>query len=82
MFDIKFKINDRNIRPDQIGKELERAALADVKEQVHRKASSIRCPVHGTTARVTAKGQDLHRLSWTVEGCCDELIERVKKAMS
>lgn len=79
MFDIKFKINGRNVRSDQIGKKMERAALEHGKKQIQEGVRRIRCPVHGTTARVTAIGRDL---SWKVEGCCEALIESVRKAMS
>ena len=78
MIDIKFKINGRNVCSDQIGKEIERAALAHGKKQIQQNVSRIRCPVHGKTARVTTSAHDL---SWKVEGCCDALIVRVKKAL-
>lgn len=79
MLDITLKIDGRDCRLDQIGKELEKAAMADLKEQIQREVSRIRCPIHGQVARVRASGQGIDRLSWEIDGCCDDLVERVKK---
>lgn len=82
MFDLEFKINGRKVRPDQMEKELEKAMFADIKKEMADKVRRIRCPKHGQAARVTPRGHSIKQLSWSVEGCCDELIDRVKKAIA
>lgn len=79
MIEFKYKttIKGRNVRPNQFGNGLERAALAEVTRQAQQTANRIRCPKHDKTARITTG----HHQSLNVEGCCDELVERVLKAI-
>ena len=78
MFEISFQIGGKKVNPNNIGNALEKAMLEGVKESVTRSASSIRCPKHGSYAKVTAVGSSFDNLSMKITGCCDKLIDTVK----
>jgi hypothetical protein len=81
MFELSFEIGGRKVSPDQIGNALEKAALQAVQEAIRKKVGSARCPVHGSAARIVARGRRADSLTFDVHGCCTTLIEQVKAAL-
>lgn len=71
MFNVKFDFDERKFR-----QKVTDAARKTVEEKVRR----IRCPEHHETARVHFTGMG-DKLSWKVEGCCQRLVEEVKRAL-
>jgi hypothetical protein len=84
MFDVSFKMNGRNVRPGQMGKELEKAALESAKNDflahVKKQTRGIRDPKTGALPRFRVKGNRLDRLSVEVIGS-EELIRLVENRL-
>lgn len=81
MFDIKFKINGRTVRPNQITNELEKAMLQEISNSIKKAVSSVRCPTHGEAAQILGTGRTIDKLKFEVTGCCDELISEVRRRL-
>ena len=81
MIDVSFEINGRKVSPRNMGNALEAALLQSVQESIRKAVGSARCPTHGQTPKIKAKGRKLDSLSFEVSGCCDQLIETVKKKL-
>lgn len=60
----------------------EQAVLREAKAAIIMKIETVRCPEHGKAAVVTATGNSLSELKWSIAGCCDVLITRVKVELS
>lgn len=78
MFTLKFEINGKEVAPDQVGNELERALLEELRHEVDAMAGAVWCPVHKSRPTVLAKGQSLDYLNFEVSGCCDAVIAEVQ----
>lgn len=76
MVSISFEINGRKISPNRVTDALECAILQEVTQSIKKALTSIRCPMHGGCPSVKATGRSLPSLSYEVEGCCQELIDR------
>lgn len=81
MIDISFEINGRKVSPRNMGNALESAVLKSVQESITKSVGSARCSEHGQRPKVKVKGRNLDSLSFEVSGCCDQLIETVKKKL-
>lgn len=76
MIDVTFEIGGRKVSPNRFGDELERAVLKQVSNNVKRSLSAVCCPRHGRQPKVTIKGRRIDNLSWEVQGCCQQLIDK------
>lgn len=82
MFKLDLKLNGRSVRPNQLGRELEKAMAKDFEDSVKKTVSRVRCRTHGQCARVTVKrGGSLKGMSFEVSGCCDELTDEVRRRL-
>jgi len=79
VIDISFEINDRKVSPRSMGNALESALLQSVQESITKSVGSARCPEHGPRPKFKVKGRNHDSLSFEVSGCCDQLIDTVKK---
>lgn len=62
---------------------MQQVVYPQVRDNVAAKLGGVRCPVHGTTATsVTVKGTSLDDMSWEAKGCCDQLVEAMKRSLS
>lgn len=82
MIDISFELNGRKVSPNNLGNALEAAMLNSVKDSISKSVGSIRCSEHGERPKIKAKGRNIDSLSLEVTGCCDALIDQVKKKLS
>ena len=86
MFEIKFEVNGRPVDAehfgDAVGDAIEQAILRGVKNQITSKVGSVKCPDHGSAAKILAKGSDLSHLTLEVSGCCSKLIDEVKRKLA
>jgi hypothetical protein len=80
--EIKFKVNGREVSPDELADALSQRVFEHVKQSVTKRLSGIRCPKHGAEARVDVEGSGLENLKWKVSGCCDKLREEAQRALS
>ncbi len=81
MIEVKFEINGRKVDPRNMKNTLMGAVMDAAAQEIRRKIGSCRCPVHGKSPSVVAKGRDTSKLSFEVNGCCDKLIEDVKRRL-
>jgi hypothetical protein len=81
MFEMRFEIDVRRVRPEEMGNALEAAMLQAVKDQVGALVGGVVCLVHGERARVTGTGHAAQEFEFTVEGCCDDVVRRVQAAL-
>jgi len=81
VIDINFEINGRKVSPRNMGNALESALLQSVQDSITRSVGSARCPEHGQRPKIKVKGRNLDSLSFEVAGCCDQLIDSVKKKL-
>ena len=81
MIDITFEINGRKVSPRNIGNTLESAMFQSVQDSIGKAVGSTRCPEHGQKPKIKVKGRNLDSLKFEVSGCCDSLIEAVKKKL-
>lgn len=77
MIDIEFKLNGRKVRPNNLGNQLEKAMLKQVRDNVASKLRGVRDPETGEHPKVTIQGRSLDDLSFEVSGS-PKLIEEVK----
>ncbi len=82
MIDISFEVNGRKVSPNNMGNAIEAAMLSSIKDSVSQSVGSIRCAEHGQKPKIKAKGRSIDSLSLEVTGCCDALIEQVKKKIT
>jgi len=82
MIDISFELNGRKVTPNNIGNALESAMLNSIKDSVGKSVGSMRCSEHGERPKIKAKGRNIDSLTLEVTGCCDALIEQVKKRIT
>lgn len=81
MIDISFEINGRKVSPRNAGNAFESAMLQSVQNSISKAVRSARCPEHGLKPRIKVKGRNLESLKFEVSGCCDSLIEAVKRKL-
>lgn len=81
MFDIKFQIGGRTVNPKRMKDALEGAILESVQGSIKKSVGSVRCSEHGASPKVLVKGRNLDSLQFEVSGCCDTLIEQVKRKL-
>ena len=81
MIDISFEINGRKVSPRSMGNALESALLQSMQESITKSVGSARCPDHGQRPKIKVNGRNLDSLSFEVSGCCDQLINTVKKKL-
>ncbi len=62
------------------GKALEQKAKQVALDAVKKRVEGIRCPTHGTAAKVVARTSG-SKFTWDVSGCCDELVAKVKASL-
>jgi hypothetical protein len=72
MIDISFEVN---------GNALESAMIQSVQDSISKAFGSARCPDHGQKPKIKVKGHNLDSLKFEVSGCCDSLIEEVKRKL-
>jgi len=81
MIDISFEINGRKVSPRNMGDALESAMLQSVQDSIAKSVGSARCPEHGQKPKIKVKGRNLDSLTFEVSGCCDSLIDEVKRKL-
>jgi len=81
MIDISFEINGRKVSPRNVGDALESAMLQSIQDSISKTVGSVRCPEHGQKPKIKVKGRNLDSLKFEVSGCCDSLIEEVKRKL-
>jgi hypothetical protein len=86
MIKLEFKYNGRSIPSQDLGRTLAKdltdkatkAAVTSLQSQIR----SIRCSSHGSTAQLKPKpARKAGELAFDITGCCEELVDLVRKKM-
>jgi hypothetical protein len=78
---IKFMVGGREVSLDRFADEMKADALRNIKAAVAERLRRIRCPEHGGSPQVTAKGDSLEKMEWEIHGCCQKLRDEAKRAL-
>lgn len=81
MIDVRFEVGGRRVNPNNLGNALEKAVYSQVRDSIAKSLRGVRCSEHGSSPRVTVKGRSLDNLSFEVEGCCQDLIDRALRQL-
>lgn len=81
MIDIHFEIGGRRVDPKNMRDALEAAMLSAVQDGLRKKVGACRCPEHGQYPKLMAKGRSLDKLNFEVSGCCEKVIDEVKRKL-
>ena len=54
---------------------VERVMLRVVRNHIYRRVGDLSCPRHGQGPRIVATGPAPDRLTFSVEGCCQNLVD-------
>ncbi len=77
MIDIRFEVNGREVSLDRFASEMEKAVYGQVRDNIRERLEGVRCPEHGERPTVIVMGSSLDNLEFDVDGCCEELVNRV-----
>lgn len=80
MLKVEFRLGGRLVRPNDIGKQLERAILQQVQGDISQKLRDVRDPETGQPPTVTFVGRTVDDLSFEVAGS-PALIEEVRRRL-
>lgn len=76
MIKVTFKIDGKEVRPDQIADTLEKSIVKSITQNIVKELSSVYCSEHGRYPEVTVIGKTLDKLSFQIHGCCQDIIDR------
>ena len=70
------------MEPSRCRDPLERATLQAIASSLRSRVGSCVCSEHGEVVTILAKGPSMNSLSFELSGCCDEVIDDVKKRLA
>jgi hypothetical protein len=77
---LKYTVNGRSVSSGEFFDGLMGEARKNVISEVTKNVEQTRCPQHGQYARVTEVKDQNGNLSFSIEGCCDGVVDRAYKA--
>lgn len=80
MIEVKFKLNGRDVRVGDLGRELSRSIETEMRrnaEQRIGRVKSRRCPEHGKTPTVRTT-----RDGFSVEACCERFTAEIQREIT
>lgn len=72
------RFNGRRIRPGDLGRVVMKAIEDEIPRIASNHLESIRCPVHGQSARARPYGKDRMTVS---DFCCDQLLQEIERRL-
>ena len=60
---------------------VDRVMLLAARKHIQRRLGDLQCARHGEFPHVIASGPSAERLQFSVEGCCDTLVEMATRAL-
>jgi hypothetical protein len=82
VFHLSFEINGRAVDPDGLEHALGKSVLTTIRRSIHRRVGALRCPTHGSAAKLLISGNSLGNLTWEARGCCPALVALIKKKLA
>ncbi|HEV8436672.1 MAG TPA: hypothetical protein VGT40_01105 [Methylomirabilota bacterium] len=85
MLDLTFLLGGREITTHDLESPVvdgsERIMLLAVRNHMRRRLGNFSCLRHGQRPRVVVVGPSADRLTFSVEGCCRELVEDAREVL-
>jgi len=78
---VTFKVVGKEVHPSQPGNKLKETAIGTAKDSFPAKIEAVHCTVHDQNARAVLKATTEGKLNYEIQGCCNELIEEVKRLL-
>lgn len=80
-FEVSFEINGMAVDPGKLKHIVSKSLLRTIHHSVRKRASTVRCPDHGSAGRIVVTGSSLSDLSWQARGCCPALQAALRKKL-
>lgn len=80
--EVIFEIAGKRIDINKVSNKLQKSVLVEIEKSLLRTIGNVECPFHNKAPVVVVSGPSLDKLSYEVKGCCDKLIELVKKELA
>ena len=81
MVKITFEINGRKTDARNMKDAFESAILSGVTNSIKSSVGQVYCAEHKQYPEILAKGRNLDSLNFEVKGCCNDVIEQVKRKL-
>ena len=78
---VTFKVVGKEVHRSQLGDKLKVSAVGAVKDSLPAKIEAVHCTVHNQNAKAVLKATTEGKLNYEIQGCCNELIEEVKRLL-
>jgi hypothetical protein len=82
MLQVEFRIGGRIVEPSQSRDALERATLQAIATSLRTRVGTLPCPEHHEEVTILAKGPSANSLSFELAGCCEVVIDEVKRRLA
>lgn len=80
-FEVSFEINGMAVDPGKLKHIVSKSLLRTIHHSVRKRASTVRCPRHGSAGLIVVTGTSLSDLSWQAPGCCPALQAALRKKL-
>lgn len=80
-FEVSFEINGMAVDPGKLKHIVSKSLLRTIHHSVRKRASTVRCPHHGSAGWIVVTGSSLSDLSWQARGCCPALQAELRKKL-
>lgn len=80
-FEVSFEINGMAVDPGKLKHIVSKSLLRTIHHSVRKRASTVRCPHHGSAGWIVVTGSSLSDLSWRARGCCPALQAELRKKL-
>ena len=82
MIQVEFRIRGRAVEPSRCRDSLERTTLQAIVSSLRTRVGSCPCSEHGEEVTILATGPSMESLSFELSGCCEAVIDEVKKRLA
>lgn len=82
MIQITYEINGKKINPNNLKNALEKAIFTSVSDSIKKSIGNVRCSEHRKAPSIKVKGRSIEQLSFEVSGCCEVLVDKIKKKLN
>ncbi len=80
-FEVSFEINGMAVDPGKLKHVVSKSLLRTIHHSMRKRASTVRCPHHGSAGWIVVTGSSLSDLSWQTRGCCPALEAELRKKL-
>lgn len=77
---MEYRQNGRKVSRQQWERGLQDNLRKAAVDAIEKKLRTVHCPVHGSPPTSIARRTVGGRVSWDIQGCCNRLVEAVRRA--